>query len=170
MPQTKAKKESLVSELTKGLNGASILVFLNFHGLSVAKERKLRNELRKASVSYKVSKKTLLKRVLESLGFADVPKLEGEVVIAAGFGEANEPPQIISKFIKAEGSLPAGRQGLKILGGVYESKFVDADVVKRLAAIPTREVLLTQLAFILTQPVAGFARALQEVSKKVEVK
>ena len=120
----------------------------------------MRNELRKAEVSYKVAKKSLLKRVLDEAGFTDIPKLEGEIGVVAGYGEVIEPPQIIAKFIKAE------REGLKIIGGIYEAKFVDDKVIKQLSAIPSREVLLTQLAFILTQPVASFARVLSEVSKK----
>ena len=160
MPITKQKKVQIIDEVGKIINKASILVFVNFHGLTVKKEKKLRNALRISSIAYKVAKKSLLKRVLDAAGFTDVPKLEGEIGIVAGYGESIEPPQIIAKFIKEQ------KEGLKIIGGIYESKFVDATVIKQLAAIPTREVLLTQLAFILTQPVAGFARVLQEVSKK----
>ena len=160
MPQTKQNKSELIDELKKLFDKASILVFVNFHGLSVAKERKLRKVFRQSEIKYKVSKKTLLKRALDAAGFTDVPKLEGEVGIAAGYGEVILPPQIIAKFIKEE------KEGLKIVGGVYESKYVADDVIKRLAAIASREVLLTQLAFILSQPVAGFARALDAVSKK----
>src|SRR3989338_3914009 len=160
MPITKAKKASIIDEVNKLLDKASILVFVNFHGLSVAKERRLRSQLRKSDIKYKVAKKSLLKRVLDQAGFTEVPKLEGEIGLVAGYGEAIEPPQIIAKFIKAE------KEGLKIIGGIYESKFVDDKIIKQLASIPTKEILLTQLAFILTQPVASFARALQEVSKK----
>ena len=49
---------------------------------------------------------------------------------------------------------------------VYENNFVDADMIKRLAAIPTREVLLTQLAYILSQPVASLARVLNKLSEQ----
>lgn len=156
MPITKEKKAQIIEEIKKLLEKANILVFVNFHGLSVAKERKLRNLLRKSNIAYKVAKKTLLKRALP-----DTPELEGEIGIAAGYGEANEAPQIISKFIKEQ------KEGLKILGGIYESKFVDDGVIKRLAAIPSREVLLTQLAFVLSQPAASFARVLKEVEKKL---
>ncbi|MBI4059542.1 50S ribosomal protein L10, partial [Candidatus Giovannonibacteria bacterium] len=152
--QTRAKKELLVGELKKLFEKASILVFVNFHGLSVAKERKLRGEFRKNEIKYKVAKKTLLKRVFEALGLKDIPKLEGEVGVAAGYGEVTETPRIISQFIKKE------KEGLKIIGGIYESKFADENVIKHLAAIPSREILLTQLAFILSQPAAGLARVL----------
>ncbi len=170
MSITKKQKESIVEELKKLFEKASILVFVNFHGLSVAKERKLRGEFRKSEVKYKVAKKTLLKRALEALGLKEVPKLEGEIGIAAGYGEVTEPPVLISKFIKTEfRGMPADRRGLKIIGGIYESKFVGDDVIGRLAAIGSREILLTQLAFMLSQPVASLARALSKVSEKLSV-
>ena len=162
MPITKAKKIEIIEELKKLFQKASILVFVNFHGLSVAKERKLRSLLRKAEIKYKVAKKTLLRRVLP-----DLPKLEGEIGIVAGYGEVTEAPGIISKFIKEEGGLPAGRQGLKIIGGIYESKFADESIIKRLGSIPSLEILLTQLAFILSQPIASLARSFKEVEKKL---
>ncbi len=161
MAQARKQKESIVEELKKLFEKASILVFVNFHGLSVAKERKLRGEFRKNEIKYKVAKKTLLKRVFEALGLKDVPKLEGEVGVAAGYGEVTETPRIISQFIKKE------REGLKIIGGIYESKFADENIIKRLAAIPSREILLTQLAFILSQPAASLARVLSKVNEKL---
>ena len=150
-------------EYSKILKGQSMLLFLNFHGLSVAKSMKLRRELRSLGIGYNVLKKTLLKRVLDSLGYSDVPKLQGEVGVVYTEGDVTEAPRVIAKFIKQE------KEGLAILGGIYESKFVRYDVIKRLAMIPSREILLTQLAFILTQPVASLARTLQEVQKKLDI-
>ena len=159
MVLTKTKKQSIIDEYSKKLKGQTLLTFVNFHGLSMAKSTKLRRELRSFGAGYNVLKKTLLKRVLDSLGYTDVPQLQGEVGVVYTSGDVTEAPRAIAKFIKQE------KEGLAILGGVYESKFVGDDVIKRLASIPSREVLLTQLAFILNQPMAGFARALQEVSK-----
>ena len=159
MPITREKKETIIADLKKLFEKASILVFVNFHGLSVAKERKLRGQLRGAEIKYKVAKKTLLKRALESAGFTDTPELEGEIGIVAGYGEVTEPPALTAKFIKAE------KEGLKIIGGIYEARYVGADIIKQLGAIPSREVLLTQVAFILSQPVRSLARALKEVEK-----
>ncbi|MEK9175608.1 MAG: 50S ribosomal protein L10, partial [Patescibacteria group bacterium] len=102
---------------------------------------------------------TLLRRVLDSLGYEDVQQFIGEVVVVYTQGDITEAPRTVVKFIKQE------KEGLAILGGIYESRFVGEDMIKRLAAIPSREVLLTQLAFIITQPVANLARALYEVSK-----
>jgi len=160
MVLTKAKKQSIVDKLTSALKGANILVFVNFHGLSVAKAMRLRRALRQAGAHYTVVKKTLLGRVLDSLGFPHTPKLGGEIGLIAGFHDVTEPPRIVAQFIKKE------KDGLSIVGGIYESKFVGDDIIKRLAAIPAREILLTQLAFILTQPVARFARVLEEARNK----
>ncbi|MEK9166179.1 MAG: 50S ribosomal protein L10, partial [Patescibacteria group bacterium] len=124
-----------------------------------AKTRKVRAELRKAGIAFKVAKKTLLKRAAEAVGFGQMPEWGGEIGVAAGYGDVTEAPRILAKFAKGNGEL-------KIAGGFYEAVFRDADIMERLAAIPSRETLLTQLAFILSQPVAGLARALNEVSKK----
>lgn len=160
MVLTKSKKQSVIEEYSKTLKGRSMLMFVNFHSLSVAKSTKLRRELRSLNIGYHVLKKTLLKRVLNSLGFTDIPKLKGEVGVVYTSGDVTEAPRAVTKFIKQE------KDGLSILGGIYESKFVGDDMIKRLAAIPSREILLTQFVFILTQPVASFARVLQEVQKK----
>jgi len=92
MPINKAKKQSIIEDVKKLLDKASILVFVNFHGLSVAKERKLRTQFREANVKYQVAKKTLLKKALEGAGFNDVPKLEGEIGNAVGYGEVTQSP------------------------------------------------------------------------------
>ncbi len=159
MSITKQKKEAIIEDLKKIIEKASVLVFVDFHGLSVAKTRKMRAELRKAGVAYKVAKKTLLRRAMEALGLRGAPKWEGEIGVAAGYGEVTEAPRILAKFAKES-------EELKIAGGFYEHAFQDAGVMKRLASIPSRDTLLSQLAFVLTQPMAGVARALHEASKK----
>lgn len=159
MVLTRAKKKSVIENLTNALKGASILVFINFRGLSVLKTTNLRRDLRRAGAKYTVVKKTLLKRALDVLGFTEIPPLEGEVGVVSGFQDITEPPRVVAKFIKQE------KEGLRILGGIYESKYVADDIIKRLATIPPRDTLLTQLAFIFNQPIARFARALGEISK-----
>ena len=53
---------------------------------------------------------------------------------------------------------------LKIIGGFWRQGWIDAEEIKRYAAVPSREILLTQLAFMLNQPVASFARVLTKLS------
>ena len=163
MSTTKKQKESIVQELKKLFEKASILVFVNFHGLSVAKAQELRRALKKAGGDYLVSKKTLLGVAAKEAGLEmSREKLEGEIgaVFAEGEDEALASSKEVVNFARKN------KEMLKIIGGFWKKVWIGADEIKRLAAIPTREVLLTQLAFVLSQPMASFARALNEIGKK----
>ena len=123
----------------------------------------LRRALRKANGDYMVSKKTLIARASKETGFdLDKKILEGEVGVA--FAPKNEDNILaISKEVANFAKKNAGM--LKILGGIWNGVWADIEQVKRLASIPPREILLTQLAFILSQPVAGLARVLNKLSE-----
>lgn len=156
---TRKQKETIVEDLKKIIEKASVLVFVNFHGLSVAKTRNVRSALREAGIIYKVAKKTLLRRAVDAAGLGAMPEWEGEIGVAAGYGDAADLPSIIAKFAKEY-------EEIKIAGGFHEQAFRDASVMKRLASIPSRETLLAELAYALTQPVAGLERAINEISKQ----
>ena len=133
-----------------------MLVFVGFRGLSVAKMSVLRKALRQAGAEFKVAKKRLIKRVLEGFGFSGVlPELKGEVGVLAALGDAIEPAKILSKFVKDK-----EYEGLSILGGIFEKGYVSMEAVKQLAAIPAREVLLSQLVGVISSPLRGFVGVL----------
>ncbi len=161
---TRKDKEQTVSELKEKLGKTSFVAFLNFHGMSVAKVTELRRSLRREGSEYMVAKKTLVGVAAKDTGISfDQKKLEGEVALV--FGGPTEDSALgsakaIMQFAKKNAEI------IKVIGGVWNKEWADAARIKQLSMIPTREVLLTQLAFILTQPMAAFARALQEVSKK----
>jgi len=158
------QKEEIVKELKKKITSSNFVAFLNFHKLSVKKAMELRRALRKANGDYVVAKKTLIAVAAKEAGLElDKKKLDGEVGIALG-GD-NEDTMLasakeIAQFARKNSEM------LKIIGGIWNGEWADVAQVKRLAAIPGREILLTQLAFILTQPVSSLARVLSEVSKK----
>ena len=161
---TRKQKEETVKKLKEKLALSSFIAFLNFHGLSVAKASELRRALRKVGAGYMVAKKTLLGVAAREAGLEiGKEKLIGEVGIATG--GANEETMLattkeISTFAKKNKDM------LKIIGGFWQRGWIDLAEIKRLASIPPREALLTQLAFILSQPIASLARVLSEVSKK----
>ena len=136
--------------------------------MSVSKVTELRRNLRKEGSEYVVAKKTLLGVAAKESGLTvDQKKLTGEVAMVLG-GTSEESAlgsaKQIMQFAKKNAEI------VKVVGGFWGKEWIDMDYIKRLSAIPTREVLLTQLAFMLTQPMASLARALQEVSKKLETK
>ncbi len=162
---TRKQKEAIVDQLKQKLKKSSFVAFLNFHGLSVSKAIELRRMLRKSDASYMVSKKTLLGVASKEVGFdLDLKKLEGEIGVAI----ANEKEDAMLAMAKDIATFARKNADiLKIIGGFWNNAWIDTAEIKKLAAIPSREVLLTQLAFMLTQPVAGLARVLNEVKNKV---
>jgi len=154
----KSKKEEMIKELEGAIKGSESLVFVNFHGLKVSDETKLRQDLRKEGVSYKVSRKTLLARALAGKAEGEIPKLDGEVAIAYG-NDATAPAREIYNFEKSHKGF------LKILGGIFEGKFMSGTFMLELATIPGKEVLLSKLAFLMKSPMQRLALVVSEVAK-----
>jgi len=156
----KSKKEEIVKDLEKAIKESKSLAFVNFHGLKVADETRLRRELRKEGVCYRVSRKTLLSRALKGKAEGEIPELSGEVAIAYSKDEIASPREIYN-FQKANKGVVLG-----ILGGIFEGKFVGKEMMMELATIPSREVLLSKIAFLLKSPMQRLAIAVNEVAKK----
>mgnify|MGYP001591449772 CR=1 FL=1 len=154
----KSKKEEIVKGLEKIAKDSASIVFVNFHGMNVSNETTLRRDLRDKGVGYRVSRKTLLQKALAGKADGEMPALGGEVAIAYS------PDQIagareIYNFQKTHGGI------LDILGGIFEGKFINAEKMMEIATIPSREVLLSKLAFLLSSPMQRLAIAVNEVSK-----
>ena len=149
----------MIKDLEKAIKGSESLVFVNFHGLKVSDETKLRRELRDKEVSYKVSRKTLLARALKGKAEGEVPELAGEVAIAYS-KDAISSPREVYNFQKTHKGM------LNILGGIFDGKFVTSAYMMELAMIPSREVLLSKIAFLLKSPMQRLAIAVNEVAKK----
>jgi large subunit ribosomal protein L10 len=158
----KSKKAEMIKELEGAIKESKSLVFVNFHGLKVSDETMLRRELRSGGVGYKVSRKTLLSRALAGKAEGELPELKGEVAIAYSKDEIASPREVYNfqKAHKASGAM------LSILGGIFEGKFIDASKMIELAMIPSREILLSKLAFLLKSPIQRLAIAVNEVAKK----
>lgn len=154
MPKTRKQKEETVAMLKEATKDAGSVVFVGFNKLKVADERVLRKSLREAGVSYAVSKKTLLKLVID--GLTDLP---GQVALAWG-ADAIAPAKSIAEFGKKHEGM------MSILGGIFEGKIVDASMMQSIATIPPRETLLSMLANVLSSPMRGLAIAVSEVAKK----
>jgi len=154
----KSKKEEMIKELEKAIKGSESVVFVNFHGLNVHDETILRRELRNQGVGYKISRKTLLNRALKGKAEGVVPELPGEVAIAYSEDQTACAREIYN-FQKTHKIL------LNILGGIFEGKFIDGVKMMEIATIPSREVLLSKIAFLLKSPMQRLALVVNEVAK-----
>ena len=164
----KSKKEEMIKKLEGTIKESESLVFVNFHGLKVSDETILRRDLRKEGVGYKVSRKTLLTRALKGKALGEIPELAGEVAIAylpavasakAGSKDGTITPREIYSFQKTH------KGTLNILGGIFEGKFIGGEKMMEIATIPSREVLLSKLAFLLKSPMQRLVLAVNEVAK-----
>lgn len=159
MAISRKKKEEIWGKLESGFSKAKSVVFVNFKGLTVADVTEVRRKLRAENISYSVVKKTIIKKVLEKQGYkSEMPVLEGELAVAYG-EDLLAPAREVFSFEKKF------KDKLRILGGVFEGEYKDGVAMKSIATIPTREVLLSQIAYLLKSPIQRLAIAVNEVAK-----
>lgn len=149
-------KVEQVDEISDRLKRAKVAVLTDYRGLTVAQLQDLRGRLRGADVEYRVVKNTLARRAAVEAGheeFQDV--LKGPVAIAFGYDDVSAPAKLLAEFARAT------RLQLDITGGLIEGRVFTGDQVRRLAELPSKEVLISQLAGAVLAPIAQLAGALQ---------
>ncbi len=158
MALKKEKKAEIVSDLGASLKDAQSIVFVKFDKLTVAHVNALRRSLQKENVGYSVAKKTLLKRALGTKTVeGEIPPLTGQIAVAYGT-DPIASARGVYEFAKTH------KENISIVGGVYDGKYVDASMMTSLATIPSREVLLSQIAFLLKSPMQRLAIAVNAVA------
>ena len=153
-------KSPIVDEIKSVIDGAQSVVAVRYLGITVDQDTKLRKELRENGVTYKVFKNTLIKRAIAGTEFAGLePDLEGPTAIAVSKTDATAPARIVAKYVKTV-------EPLELKGGVVEGAYYDAKAMEAIAAIPSRDELLSRLLGSLQSPIANFARVLNQVAEK----
>lgn len=156
-----AKKQQFVEELTEKLKNAAGGVLVDYKGISVEDDTKLRKELRENGVDYFVVKNTLLKRALNAAGIEGLDSaLEGTTAIALSNDDIIVAPKILNK--KSEDS--KGQFAIKL--GFVDGKAISKEEVETYAKLPSKETLLSQLVFMLQSPIQRLAIAISEIEKK----
>lgn len=155
-------KQPIVDEISESIKDAQGVVLVDHRGLTVEQDTKLRKQLRKAGVVYKVYKNTMMKRAFDGTQFEELNKhLEGPSALAISKEDATAPARILAKFAK---EAPA----LELKAGMVEGNYYDVDGVKSLASIPSREELLSKLLGSIQSPIANFARVVDQIAKSKE--
>ena len=153
-------KKVVVEEIKNYAKDAKTIVLVDYKGLTVAEVSELRNAFRKAGATYKVYKNRLMKIAFESLGIKfDDSLLEGTTAVAFHSEDAIAPAKIA---VDGENKYKA----LKVKAAWYDGKQLDVNETKKLASIPSKEVLVAQLVGLLTMPMRGLAVAISEIAKK----
>ena len=157
--KTIAAKAQLVEELAAKLKDASSTVIVNYAGITVEDDTKMRKALRESNVNYTVIKNSITLRALESLGykeFGDI--LTGMTAVAIGADEVSAAKVLKEYDDKVE--------TFSIKAGICDGKVLGRDEVLELAAIPTKEVLISKMLGSLNGPLYKLAIALQAVVDK----
>ena len=146
MSLNRNEKAAVVEDVAAQVARSQTLALAEYRGLTVAQLDKLRRTAREQGVYLHVVKNTLARRAIAGTPF-EVAK---EVMVGPliyGFSEdAVAAAKVIADFAK-------GNDKLVIKGGAFAGKALDADGIKALAAIPSREVLIAQVAGLLKSPI-----------------
>ena len=148
-----AKNISQVAEIQGKLAKAHAVILADYRGLTVAELTELRRALRAQQMEMKVYKNRLVRQALKGTVEGLDGQLTGPTAVTFSYGDPVAPAKILATFAKAHAKL-------QLKGGLVEGEVVDKLKVTQLAALPSREELLTKLVFVLNSPITGLVRVL----------
>lgn len=154
-------KQAKVEALTEQLKKSVACVLVDYKGITVEEDTKLRRALREAGVSYSVQKNTLIRIAMHNIGYEQFDSvLEGTTAIAMCETDQTVAARILGEFAEKSD----GKFSLK--AGFVDGEFYDAAGVQALSKIPSRDVLLAQLVGSLQGPIQKLAATLQALVDK----
>ena len=153
-------KQPVVQEITDLLNGAATAVVVDYRGLTVEQDTRLRKALREAGVTYKVYKNTMIRLATKGTEFESLdPDLEGPTALAVSKDDATAAARVLFNFAKTADKL-------ELKAGIVEGVYYDTNGIKTIAAIPSKEELLGRLLGSMQSPITNFARVLNQIAEK----
>lgn len=165
MPNAKVleEKKALVASLVEKIKNSPAGVLVDYKGISVADDTKLRRELRAAGVDYAVVKNTMVRFAAKELGFDGFEEyLNGTTAIAISTtDDVVAPAKILCDYAKTH-------ENFSVKVGFVDGEVVSADEVKRLASMPSKETLIAQTLYSFNFPIMQLAIALDAIAKKSE--
>ena len=153
-------KQPIVQEISDHIKDAQSVVLVDYRGLNVDEDTRLRKQLREAGIVYKVYKNTLMNFAFKGTdceGLSDL--LEGPNAIAISKDDATAPARILAKFAK-------DAEALELKAGVVEGVFYDAAGIKAIASVPSREELLSKFLGSIQSPITNLARVLNQIAEQ----
>ena len=156
-------KKAVVEEIKEKIGASKSVVLVNYDRLTVAEVTALRNKFRDANCEYKVYKNTLVRKSFEELGVSGFDEDLNGTTAFVFCPDETSGCSIIAKAVKES---PALESKLVPKSAYVSGAYVDAAGVKKLAAIPSREVLLARMVGCLQAPIANLAYVLKAIADK----
>jgi len=165
LPSEKAlkKKKAQVKELSSEISEALVGILVDYKGISVEQDTRLRRNLREVSVSYKVLKNNIIRRALEDAGIHGCEEaLKGTTVLALSKGDYSKGAKILYDFAKKN-------DFYKIKSGFIEGQCVDVSKIEAISKLPSKEELIAQVLRGLNAPITGFACVLSGLLRSLVI-
>lgn len=155
------EKKTIVEELHEKFDKSKVVIVTDYKGLNVAEINDLRGKLDEADVEYKVVKNTLLIRASEGTAVAQIAEsFKGPSAIALSYDDPVAPAKVLSNFAD-------DNDKLEIRIGVLDGNILDSAAIQALSALPSREVLLSQLLSTIMGVPTALVRALNDVPRRL---
>ena len=162
MALTKEKKQQSLADLKANISKQKSVVFADFSKVNSKDLFSLRKQLKEAGCALKIAKKTLVRIAFgqSNISFWNKikPHVPGQLALVFGMEDEVAPARISHTFVKKN-------ENFKILGGIFEKRFIDKERVLVLANIPTRNELLGRLVGSLASSMTGFVTVLDNIRK-----
>jgi large subunit ribosomal protein L10 len=156
------QKQAIIDEISEKMQKASGVVVIDYIGITVEQADTLRGRLRDAGLDYKVYKNTLVKRAIEgtdSAGLADA--LDGPSAFAFGYEDATAPARVLDGVIKEF-------KKMEFKAGLVEGVIYDADGIKQIATIPSKDVLIARFLGSIQSPIGKLVRTFAAIADAEE--
>lgn len=164
MPNAKvlAKKQSDAEELKNKFEKSKLVILADYRGINVEDITKIRADLKKTDSEYLVAKNSTLRFAVKGTEIEGVSEyLEGPTAVVFSYEDYVTPAKVLYDYAKDS-------EFYKIKAGIMDGKVISKEEIIKLAKLPSKEMLLTQLATVLLANIRNLAVVLDQVAKKEE--
>jgi large subunit ribosomal protein L10 len=152
------EKQAVVDEIREKLSRAQSAVVIDYLGINVAQADAMRKKLREAGVDYTVYKNKLAERAIDGTDYAELKGvLSGPSAFAISYSDAIAPARVLSEIFKEY-------KKMEFKAGVIEGAFYDAEALKQIAALPTRDVLISRFLGSIISPLGKLVRTFKAIA------
>ena len=162
--KTREQKQQDLEALTGQFQAATAGMLVGFKKLTVAKDQELRRQLRDAGASYTVVKNTLARKAAEGTPFEGATEhFKGVTALALAEGDPVNLSKAISKFVKDNPDV------FTFKAGVVEGRVVALPDVEALATLPSKEVMISKIMFLINAQAQRLATVISAVPRNLAV-
>ncbi len=168
MAISKEKKAELLKGYVQSLKDSDNVVVIKQNAVPVDESSTMRKELFATDGEFQVIKKRIFLKAVKDAGYGEisVDDLDGSVGVLYNKTEDGEALKVVNKYLKLFKKDKESKSAFEFLGGWYDKNWVDAEYVSELANMPSKEELLSKLAWLFNYPLQSFAGVLNQIAEK----